>query len=184
MTSGGGETKTPCMRIPLLATVLGFLIADSTTGQCTCPASTATTNPVVTVAGPPAWSAGGTIQDAGTIDGICPRELCAPAQSCWNALSVNIWVTFPYNPPPALPLPLPSANIIIGRSSFGVSWGSATNNGNGTATLSTAFPAILNPECKTGNATEGGTFELEWVGPGGGTTVRSGSANVQCKGCG
>jgi hypothetical protein len=172
------------MRTPLLAALLGFLIANSATGQCSCPASTATTNPAVTVAGPPAWSAGGTITDPGTLDGICPREGCGEARNCWNPLIVNIWVTFPYNPPPAPPLPLPTANIVIGHASFGVSWGSVSNNGNGTATLSSSFPAVLNPECKTGGATAGATFELEWIAPGGGTTVRSGSATVQCKGCG
>jgi hypothetical protein len=165
--------------------LVASLVSSHLDAQCACVATTTPTNPYVNISGPPAWAAGGTIEDAGAIAGVCDSPpQCVQPRPCENRLVVNIWVTFPYNPPNAAPLPYPSADIVVGHAKFGISWTGASDNGNGTGTLSAVFPAVLFPACATGNGEAGGTFEIEWTGPGGGSVVRSGSANVKCKGCG
>jgi len=152
--------------------------------QCTCQATTTTNDPMIVVVGPPTWQVGGTIQDTGTIHGVCPREGCENPRSCGHNLLVNIYVTFPAasDPTPSLTLVLKANNNVAG--SFPIQPSSAVENGDGTNTFSYAAPMYFGTPCETGLGSQSGTFELQWTPPGGGFPISSGSVTMTCSRCG
>ena len=160
----------------LLASLL-----DVACAQCGCSATTALTSPSIYVPGPPTWVVTGTITNPSTLDGVCPREGCVNVRQCQHDLVVNLSVTFPYVPPPAVPLPLPRADVLFSTVKWQLQWNGGQDNSNGTATLTSCFPVSLFTEC-TSTGDSSATFELQWTGPDG-AVIRSGSTTIKCRMC-
>jgi hypothetical protein len=178
----GGATMPRMKELMLVAALFGAL--SSLRAQCVCQPTTTTNNPLIAVIGPPAWQVGGTIQDVGTIHGVCPREGCENPRPCGHNLLVDIYVTFPAasDPVPVLTLVLKTSNQFVG--SFPIQPSSAVANANGTNTFHYAAPMYFDTPCDTGSGSQSGTFELQWTPPGGGAPTSSGSVTMTCSRCG
>jgi hypothetical protein len=164
-----------------LCLVLPFVAGGVLRAQCACSANTSLIPPSIDIPGPPRWFVGGMITDAGTIDGVCPRAGCENERKCQHALMINVTVTFRFAPPPAPPLPVPSADVLLDTLKFPLPWTSYLVLPNGTARLTSSFNVTLYTACAT-TEDDVAPFQLRWTGPEG-AVIMSGSATVSCKKC-
>ena len=165
----------------LLCLALPFAAVGVVRAQCACSATTTPISPSINIPGPPAWCVDGVITDAGTLDGVCPRAGCENERKCQHALVIDVTVTFPFLPHPAIPLPVPTADVILSSLKFPLPWTSYLVLPNGTASLASSFNVTLFTACTT-TEDDVAPFEIRWTGPEG-AVIMSGSATVSCKKC-
>jgi hypothetical protein len=166
---------------------LPILVLPSLRAQCSCVANTVTNPPAFSVLGNPAWAAGGTITDAGTLPGVCPREGCEPPRGCSHNLSVNIWVSYPsgLSPAPSLQVRLADLHSDLANASLWDMLPTSVTSGPGSTTLHYVFDAAIENACNRGTGSTGQNFTCIWKPPGGAAgSVESGSATLVCAGCG
>ena len=185
--------KSCHLGVSLIALLLSILLSTGARAQdCTCNAATFPINPNLSIAGPPAWTVGGTIQDTGKVDGTCPRGGCLNPKGCAHSLFVDVWVKFPIAYATSSPPQPPSLNVIV-RDGEGKKislpigpTGVRTTDGQPPQSVIMEFrsPLTMFSPCNLGTGTGGGSFSLEWTPPGGGPARTSGSVTVTCGGCG
>jgi hypothetical protein len=185
--------KSCHLGVSLIALSLSILLNTGARAQdCTCNAATFPINPNLSIAGPPAWSVGGTIQDTGSAAGTCPRAGCVNPKGCSHSLLVDVWVKFPIAYATSNPPQPPLLNVIV-RDGEGKKislpigpTGVRTTDGQPPQSVIMEFrsPLTMFSPCNLGTGTGGGSFSLEWTPPGGGPAMTSGSVTVTCGGCG
>lgn len=164
----------------IVAYVVAFLLLGmSTCAQCACGANTIPVNPNLVIAGPPAWSVGGTVTDTGTLPGVClaPPPCPGPKQPCKHNVFADVWIKFPAN---TNPLPVLTVKISDGTNavSFDLPASSGVVNPDGTWTLKYQYPLYVELACG-----QHGLITFNWSMPGGAPANQSGSVTLTCGNC-
>jgi hypothetical protein len=171
------------IELATLAALSGLLSA-----QCICVPSTAVTDPMINVQGPPTWTAGGTVQDVGTTPGVCVKQGCENPIGCEHKVRVQIDLSYPTG---TVPAPSVDVNVKVNNQNI-MSFpfphmSSSVNQTTGITTLKwetepTNFKFYV--DCKASNNAVQVAGDLVFTPPGGGAPTSSGGATMTCSGCG